>query len=525
VVFILLNETGIPVGIPYDRIIWNDFSSPLGTAARFNGFILGDATDLIDAEGAFAVSGNFSSDRVFSAAFGREGVKNDIPLSPYDVRYIAGGSTNVAGPLNVYGHVVSGSDSFNVAPGSSYFIGKSGAMDQIEVLNALYASDSGLPGWSVSDENGYYLVSSYDTPRFIPASRIGADLTKFFSDAKTSLTAASAALSESAQNKAFPSSGNILTGNDPDLNIFDLNYASVPEITDSIRLSVPAGSTALINIRTGKNVTISAPVIGTSGYENTTLINFPDAESIKVTYPSVFYGSLLAPKAAFYANTTGGHINGTAVLKSIAVQKGSGFELHWYPFIGNIAKPELPEIPEAPSCPVCPICPECPPEKECPSCPVCPECPVYPECPPSPEHPPMHECPGRPEAPPHPVCPLCPEHPSVQECPVFSEISSRPISPCHTPALENPPMHRGLIEGCVCICCNSYFSPKSLVRLVDMSTDEIIWQESFRGTKHFLFELDPKHSYSLSVISPRNCRPHVHITKAGVEHLCIEYFY
>ena len=51
--------------------------SPLGDAANWNGFVLGDVTDCIDFEGSIAVAGDLNSDRGLSVNTGAYGTQNN----------------------------------------------------------------------------------------------------------------------------------------------------------------------------------------------------------------------------------------------------------------------------------------------------------------------------------------------------------------------------------------------------------------------------------------------------------------
>jgi hypothetical protein len=92
---------------------------------------------------------------------------------------------------------------------------------------------------------------------------------------------------------------------------------------------------------------------------------------------AAIYGSVLAPGTLWNANGSGGNINGNAALAGLHVPQGSGFELHWYPFVGGMsglgacdATPEPP--PESDRLPA----PEPLPSPQCPACPECPEQPA-----------------------------------------------------------------------------------------------------------------------------------------------------
>ena len=78
-------------GVPYQDLRWQEVEGqPFGIGAGYNGLILGDLENIIDAEGAIAAAGSITSDRGMSVAFGREG-QPAIPYDPFAVRFLAGG--------------------------------------------------------------------------------------------------------------------------------------------------------------------------------------------------------------------------------------------------------------------------------------------------------------------------------------------------------------------------------------------------------------------------------------------------
>jgi hypothetical protein len=57
-------------GIPYEDIVWYDMKGqPFGIASKFNAIIFKDANNIVDATGAIAVGGNFSSPRRLSITY------------------------------------------------------------------------------------------------------------------------------------------------------------------------------------------------------------------------------------------------------------------------------------------------------------------------------------------------------------------------------------------------------------------------------------------------------------------------
>ncbi|HBI72969.1 MAG TPA: hypothetical protein DDY59_07255, partial [Lachnospiraceae bacterium] len=107
-------------------------------------------------------------------------------------------------------------------------------------------------------------------------------------------------------------------------------------LNKEIKLEIPAGSLAIVKIRTGDNAHIQYGLWGDAGHANNTLYVFEDATNIFMEVPAAIWGSVLAPQAIFHAHQTGGDINGNAAFRSFTVNARSGFEFHWYPFAGGV---------------------------------------------------------------------------------------------------------------------------------------------------------------------------------------------
>ena len=360
-------------GVPYQDLRWQEVEGqPFGIGAGYNGLILGDLENIIDAEGAIAAAGSITSDRGMSVAFGREG-QPAIPYDPFAVRFLAGGDVNIAGALTVVGNVVTGGSSFQAGLGSTYLIGKSDNPDQSAELAALYAAN-GSPYWAPSDNGSHYVISSYDTPRYIPAARLSANVPAFFEAARQSLACRMENIAALAANgTANPQdSGYVLTGSDTLQNVFDLAWPAEGSLTGPLSIQTPAGSLNIVRIYSGDVLTITSGIWGSMEQANRILYVLMDAKTVNMQVAAAIYGSVLAPYTRWNANPSGGNINGNAALGSLYVPQGSGFELHWYPFVGGMTglgecavQPQPPVTPDAPDQPIAPESPECP---------VCPDC-------------------------------------------------------------------------------------------------------------------------------------------------------
>lgn len=528
-------------GLPFDNISWHDIEGqPFGTASGFNVIIFNDANNIIDIEGPAAIGGSFFSPRGLSVGFASKGNKA-VSYSPDLVRFLVGGNVSMTGPLVVVGHVVVGSG-FNAAKGSTYLIGKDGTTDGIQELKFLYYNNGGSQYWTPSDKGDHYVVPSYDVPRYIPASRIGADISRFFSDAKESIGYYKNCIEDLTPNGTVEDNNYewILRGNDPVQNVFLIDVRPNGLINKGIRAEVPQGSIVIVKLRTGANAHLQYGVYGEKSKTNQTLYMFEDATNIHMEKSTDIWGSILAPQAMFHAHPTGGHVSGNAALGSFAVNVDSGFEFHYYPFIGGVtcqamiapAVPapitptpvspaqEVPQVcPECPTCPAelpCPIpepCPTCPTPEPCPACPTpepCPACPIAPPCP-MPE--PCPVCPPCPEPIPCPPCPVCP---TPEPCPV--------CPPCSECLIKS-----GIIAGCIwgCCCDNIHdWDVKLYGRFKDK--DVFLCCVKICGYGCFEFTVPYEGFYILKVRMSNNCcrtfrcKPIITLNNIGVECFMIE---
>ena len=484
-------EAMASAGLPYDDINWYTIAGqPFGAASRFNVIVFNDANNIIDIEGPVAIGGSFYSPRGLSVGFVRRG-NGAVSYSPDLVRFLVGGNVSMTGPLVVIGHVVVGGG-FRAANGSTYLIGKDGMTDGIQELKFLYQANGGSQYWTPSDKGDHYVVPSYDVPRYIPASRIGANIPRFFSDARESIGYYQSCIEALTPNGSVVDNNYewILRGNDPVQNVFLIDVRPNGLINKGIRAEVPQGSTVIVRLRTGANAHLQYGVYGERNKANQTLYLFEDATNIYMEKSSDIWGSILAPQAMFHAHPTGGHVSGNAALGAFAVNADSGFEFHYFPFVGGVmcqAITPAPTVPvpavptpavpapvvPAPAVPVpavpapavpapavpAPVVPApavpapavpapAVPAPEVPQvCPTCPECPIPEPCP---ECPTPEPCPVCPTPEPCPVCPV-PEKEYIlvpiaipAECPV-----PEPCPVCQE-CLIKPCIIMGCIWGCRC---------------------------------------------------------------------------
>lgn len=464
-------------GIPYNDVNWYDVvGQPFGTASYFNAIIFGNANNIVDTKGAMAVGGNFTSQRGLTLGYGNDLKLTGTGYSPDLVRFLVGGNVAMQGPLVVIGHVVVGGN-FNASNGSTYMIGKSGSPNQVQELMNLYYQNGGSRYWRPSDRDTHYMISSYDVPRYIPASRIQANTNSFFANARQSIEAYKNCIVNLQPNGTVTERYHewILRGNDPHQNVFVIDARPNGNLNKEIRFEIPQGSLAIVIFRTGDHAHLQYGLWGSENLATHTLYVFEDAKHIHMEVPAAIWGSILAPQAMYHAHPTGGTVNGNAALGSLEVSPTSGFEFHLFPFVGGVqcgevapvppapvppappapptpppappAPPPAPPAPpvvlpevEQPTPPPCPPCPEqqpCPPPEPCPTpppcptpepCPICPTpepCPTCPICPP-PE--PCPTCPTCPTPEPCPTCPICPPPEPCPTCPI-----PEPCPTCPTP--------------------------------------------------------------------------------------------
>ena len=123
-----------------------------------------------------------------------------------------------------------------------------------------------------------------------------------------------------------------LVGNDPDLNIFHLTADQLSLSSAAINLTVPDGSTTLVNVY-GDSVAIHGVGMTLShGDPRMVLFNLVDATSVDLS-GFAWQGSVLAPYAS--GSFSGGAIDGRAIFGG-DVETVNGFEFHNFPFNGGI---------------------------------------------------------------------------------------------------------------------------------------------------------------------------------------------
>lgn len=443
-------EQVVGSGIPFDDLVWEDIpGNPFGRAANFNAIIFGDANNIVDVKGALAVGGSFYSQRGLSLNFGWN--IQSPEYTPDNVGFLVGGNVAMNGSLVVVGQVIIGGG-FRAARGSTFLIGKDGSSAQASQLAELYRANGQSRYWSPSDRGNHYIISSYDVPHYLPASRINVNLTTFFQDAKASIENYKECIENLPVNGIVEEDFHewVLIGNDPDLNIFVLDRRPNGLINKGIRFDVPDTSTIIVRLQTGPNAHLQYGLYGSESQASRTIYLFEDATNIYMEVPADIWGSFLAPNAMLHGHRTGGHITGNLALGSFAVSPTSGFEFHLPVFEGQVFCEEVSDIvferPEEVPIPV----PTQPPVEE----PIIEE-PIIeepiieePEPPiptPSPARPPRERrpIPTLPEDNRRFIMPSPPQEP--EPCPPCPE--PRPCPPCQECLIQE-----GVIAGCIWGC-------------------------------------------------------------------------
>lgn len=122
------------------------------------------------------------------------------------------------------------------------------------------------------------------------------------------------------------------TGNDPNINIFNVNTADWNGTQIDINITAPEYSTVVFNIH-GPVVELSNAAIRLFGITNDRILfNYADATSITTSGFS-HEGAVLAPYAN--AHFSGGYFEGFGVFGGNVVTT-NGFEFHHYPFRGTV---------------------------------------------------------------------------------------------------------------------------------------------------------------------------------------------
>lgn len=235
----------------------------------------------------------------------------------------------------------------NLIVGGSYAIGAGNSKNQLSQSNGTrddlivggnFTNNGG--NWQVFNGNAVYGGSISGTPPSFGGtgnqliSDPNTDPDRFdFDGAFNTFESISQSLASLSQNGSVYDNGYgtvTLTGNDPALNVFEINSSMIDTWGISIVINVPPTSTVIINIP-DNTFTLDGGDFGTDIRERV-ILNFYNATEVNVSSFAVL-GSVLAPFADFNGN--GGNVNGHMIIGGDVYQTG-GFEPHHYPFEGCV---------------------------------------------------------------------------------------------------------------------------------------------------------------------------------------------
>ncbi len=294
-------DAGVIGGLP------PGFCSKMTVGENFNALIFGNFTALgigADTEGRLAVAGNATLPPGYSVGLTVMG-KDIPPVNGAADMLIVGGNLDETGNYaDANGNVVYGGT--YTGPVRTY-----GSNKTVRV-NPVTLDDNG----NVPRDGSGYSFANIHTQLCLASAMIAS---------MDDRGVESMELDKTDNNISF-------VGNDPNLNVFNVD-ASVWSLSGgAIWITAPEYSTVVFNIH-GTSVVLDQGHIWLSGVTNDrVLFNYADATNINVS-GIIHEGSVLAPRA-------GGHFSGGAFegfgFFGGSVETSNGFEFHHFPFRGNI---------------------------------------------------------------------------------------------------------------------------------------------------------------------------------------------
>ncbi len=284
-----------------------------GLAHNFNALVFGDVqAENGDVDGTFAIGGNATINGGYAVGYVVKG---------HPIPQVFGGTTDrfiIAGDLADGNFGVNG----NIVVGGT----RSGPSRELTHGNLLRSVSP-----ITFDSNGNVLDDGSGTS---------------FADLRAQLIATSEALANLADRGVVTKDLSLpyradLVGNDPALNVFNVDAADWNRTGSSINISAPAGSTVVVNV-SGNAVNLANSGMQLTGVDlERVLFNYSDATSLQTTN-FAHLGSVLAPQASGDFNA--GSIDGRAVLGGHFTSI-NGFEVHNFHFLGTIPLPAGPPTP------------------------------------------------------------------------------------------------------------------------------------------------------------------------------------
>ncbi|HEY6525778.1 MAG TPA: collagen-binding domain-containing protein [Solirubrobacteraceae bacterium] len=237
----------------------------------------------------------------------------------------AGFNASPPGGENISGRIAAAGDVTLGGPGSGglYVTGASGDVSPTVIAgHDLSAGKSGVGGTLSSGAtygNGVSVAPNfYVTP---PPTKASAPFS--FDDEFTSLRTLSASLAGQAQSDGSTVSLNPyshaleLNGTGAGLNVFTVSAAQLTQAAGVTITLTTSGATALINVTTDTDLTVSLQYMNLSGASAASIAwNLPLATKVMIGGPEAWQGLLLAPNAAVSLDSNG-QFNGQVIAASV----------------------------------------------------------------------------------------------------------------------------------------------------------------------------------------------------------------
>lgn len=277
-----LNEGGTPV---FNGATSNN---AFGDLLDWTAIVFGNASNIIDVEGTFAVGGNFDSTRGLSVNGGKDGLN---PASTDDVAFLVNGNVNILGYGNVWGQTVVGK-----ADGNTYR------------LTNVTPSDTTNAQYTVADSTGY------------------------FADARNTAYGAKAAVEALPVNGVCEEANGIYTfvGNpDADVLVYNVDDAAISSYR--FDFNIAEDQTVIVNFTSSDKIDLKYGAIMINGsldldykrsFSRNLIFNVVNATEMEMTTTDI-YGTLLAPNTDLTG--TNADICGTTIVNSLTGL--GGFEI------------------------------------------------------------------------------------------------------------------------------------------------------------------------------------------------------
>lgn len=322
--------------IPSGNYKWQLASdaNPLGDAAKFNLFSLGNVSNIPDVEGNAAIGGNVVFDiNGFAMSSDSNASTSGLPVVRQPAALLFNGTSVTLGSWQTF-------DPYGGKLSNLVWVNPNLSLTERKKIGSYRYDDN------TADEIAEF-----------------ADMDAYFSAMGASLKNQNARMEKIAANASVTPQWGWLyfAGTDPQLNVFSVSAADLLANSNGWDFKVPETSSVLINVtganeidfmaRTPENVTVN----GVSGDKKSsqyislagrTLWNFA-SNITKITLKqggNMLMGSVMAPNANLVTSGTHSGFNGTVVVASLtgSTQSAySSFECHYYPSTFTIPNQEI----------------------------------------------------------------------------------------------------------------------------------------------------------------------------------------